>query len=154
MLLPWPAAAVALGSELLLLITHAKVLLCLGQPYSADDLRSKRCTYFAADAASPWLALAALMTMKPRVGSSATWMPLLLGLLAGHLALHAFYMARWHSRAGREVLAMSAVDSMTQRRARFSAPRVAWFVAGTSWDIATHGAMSCLLLHRLATAAA
>eukprot|EP00775_Hariotina_reticulata_P004026 gene4026-4274_t len=51
----------ALLSELLLAITHIKVLLCVGKPYPAQELSSKRYTYFLYDLASPWLALSSLL---------------------------------------------------------------------------------------------
>jgi len=57
----------SLVSELLLAITHIKVLLCVGKPYPAQELSSKRYTYFLYDLASPWLALSSLMA------SSKAW---------------------------------------------------------------------------------
>lgn len=54
----WQSArAVAILSEALLCITHLKVLLCLGKPYKASELASKRWTYFVYDLLSPWVSL-------------------------------------------------------------------------------------------------
>lgn len=250
-------------SEILLAATHIKVLLCLGKPYPADELRSKRCTYFLYDLLSPWLALAAAAAStaatgavsaggaatftvapsvhstgpgavhphhhwsmvpasspassnascpapgplfalpaqhQPAVGintsnvaeeapllhhSSATWshtplvthtaaagsvaqqLPLmllqpslpavlqpsaahlaaaLLLLVAGHAALHLYYISQWHAPHPSNVIEMSASKDMCSRLQRFRSWEVVWFVVGTSYDVITHVVVSGLLL--------
>ncbi|KAG2449312.1 hypothetical protein HYH02_005467 [Chlamydomonas schloesseri] len=69
---------------------------------------------------------------------------------AGHAALHVFYIAAWDRPHARQVVAMSAVRSQRQRLARFPAAQVAWYCAGTGFDIGTHllmaGALARVLL--------
>jgi hypothetical protein len=99
-----------LAAELLLLGTHAKVLLALGQPYRQEQLASKRWSYFLVDALSPWLSLSALSLSQPPAHFGT-----LVLLALGHASLHAFYIATFETRHGKRVLAMSAVPDTRSR---------------------------------------
>lgn len=111
----------ALAAELLLLATHLKVLLCVGKPYPAAELSSKRWTYFLFDALSPWNSLAAILAgrtglPKPADPVVAALLPLLLLTALGHAALHIYYILTWNSsRHAGNVIQMSAVKDMRSR---------------------------------------
>lgn len=75
-------------------------------------------------------------------------------LLAGHAALHLYYIATWSSsRHSQNVIKMSAVSSGSSRWQGFRAWEVLWFWVGTSYDIVTHVVVSGLLLHAVRSAA-
>lgn len=117
-LLAW--RAIALSAELLLLATHLKVLLCVGKPYSPDELSSKRWTYFLFDAASPWNSLAAILAgsdglPKPADAVVSALLPLLVLTALGHGALHLYYIATWNRQHAGNVIKMSAVTEMRSR---------------------------------------
>jgi hypothetical protein len=74
-------------------------------------------------------------------------------LLAGHAALHLYYIVTWSSsRHSRNVIEMSAVSSVSSRWQRFRAWEVLWFWVGTSYDILTHVVVRGLLLQAVWTA--
>lgn len=112
----------ALAAELLLLATHLKVLLCVGKPYPAAELSSKRWTYFLFDALSPWNSLAAILAGRtvglpqPADAAVAALLPLLLLTALGHAALHVYHIVTWESsRHAGNVIQMSAVKDMRSR---------------------------------------
>ena len=70
----------------------------------------------------------------------------LLVLMAGHAALHLYYIAAWTSQHGKHVVQMSTVTSMQQRFRVCGRREVMWFLLGTSYDIATHLLLLALLL--------
>lgn len=156
-----PLLALALlASEGALAAGHLKVLLCLGQPYTQSQLKSRRWSFFMTDLIAPQLSLAFLL-LSPhsaagggveghqQAAAAACWLPksLLLWCALGHLALHLFYIALWDTQHTQHVLALSSVRSMRQRLA-LGLPllEVAWFLLGTAFDIATHLLLAAALL--------
>lgn len=115
----WRLAALAL--ELLLVLTHLKVLLCVGKPYSSAELSTKRYSYFLIDAASPWNSLAAILAgnavhnAPTPTAATATLLPLLVLAAAGHGLLHLYYIAAWKRQHAVNVIKMSSVDAMSSR---------------------------------------
>lgn len=115
----WPLSA--LLAELLLVATHLKVLLCVGKPYPAAELSSKRWTYFLFDAVSPWNSLAAIVATLQQPGADAAatttirLVPLLVVVAAGHGLLHLYYIATWNQQHAGHVIEMSAVKDMRSR---------------------------------------
>lgn len=114
-LLAWRLAA--FSAEMLLFLTHSKVLMCAGQPYSSAELSSKRWTYFLFDAVSPWNSLAAILAGNSSTGSSeaAALLKLLVLTAVGHGALHLYYIATWDRKHACNVIQMSAVSDMRSR---------------------------------------
>jgi hypothetical protein len=89
----------------------------------------------------------------PLASAPSTAYAAVLLLLAGHAALHLYYIITWStSRHSRNVIEMSAVSSVSTRWQRFRAWEVLWFWVGTSYDILTHVVVSGLLLQAVWTA--
>jgi hypothetical protein len=93
---------------------------------------------------------AAATVYKGVAAAPSTAYAAVLLLLAGHAALHLYYIATWSSsRHSRNVIEMSAVSSESSRWQRFRAWEVLWFWVGTSYDIITHVVVSGLLLRAM-----
>lgn len=73
-------------------------------------------------------------------------------LAGGHALLHAYHIATWWRPWTREVIEMSAVRSLRDRRRRFPAGHVLHYAAGTAFDIGSHAMMAALLARRVAGA--
>jgi hypothetical protein len=116
-LLAWRLTA--FSAELLLFLTHIKVLVCVGKPYSSAELSSKRWTYFLFDAVSPWNSLAAILAGNSSMLSGSSEAAALLRLLVltavGHGALHLYYIATWNRKHASNVIQMSAVSDIRSR---------------------------------------
>lgn len=71
------------------------------------------------------------------------------GLLAaciGHAALHLGYIFTWHSRHTDRVIRLSSVDTHRRFGGTYTAAEVAWYYAGTAFDMLTHAAVVRQLL--------
>lgn len=140
---PLPVLGAA-ALELFLLATHAKVLLALGRSLEYAELKGRR-AYFVVDLATPWAAVAAGMFYQLLPGPPP---PALLLLLCLHALLHASYIATWNSSAHTDrVIRLSSVDAKRRRGCgAYGSAELAWFYAGTLFDIACHAAVLARLL--------
>jgi hypothetical protein len=64
-----------------------------------------------------------------------------------HAALHVFYIATWDTRHTERVIRLSSTDARRRlATGKYGAAELAWFFAGTAFDMLTHGSLLWLLL--------
>jgi hypothetical protein len=80
--------------------------------------------------------------------ASSTSLRALLLLMAGHAALHLYYIVAWETKHGRHVVEMSSVQQMLDRFKKYPWLEVVWFVAGTCYDILTHVLLLAVLVQQ------
>lgn len=62
--------------------------------------------------------------------------------VAAHAVLHLFYILTWHtSQHTQRVVLLSSEHAKRRRGGAYGAAELAWYFAGTSFDIATHAAV-------------